>query len=78
MLLLHPAPTCPDVGSNLCTLHWCYFASINWCKYSTCTLGGHYLLQLALVVFFLPTTGAHTPFALVQLALCSGDAMWWC
>ena len=38
MLLLHPAPTCSDAGPDLCILHWCSFASINWCKYSTCTV----------------------------------------
>ena len=39
-------------------------------------------LQLALVVFFLPPTGAHTPLALEQLALCGGGmyfkfSMYW-
>ena len=33
-------------------------------------------LQLALVVFFLLPTGAHTPLVLEQLALC-GDGLWW-
>ena len=71
-LLLHPAPTCPGAGPDLCTLHWCMvMPSINWCKYSTCTHVGHHPLQLALVVFFLPATGAHTPLALMQLALCA-------
>ena len=37
--------------------------SNNWCKYSTCTHGGHHLLRLALVVFFLG--------ALVHLVMCA-------
>ena len=53
------------------------FPSSSWRKYSTCTCGGHQPLQLALVVFFLPTTGANTLLALVQLALCGGGCMWW-
>ena len=53
------------------------FPSSSWRKYSTCTRGGHHLLQLALVVFFLPTTGANALLALVQLALCGGGCMWW-
>ena len=48
------------------------FPSSSWRKYSTCTCGGHHPLQLALVVFFLPTTGANT-----LLALCGGGCMWW-
>ena len=79
-------PTCADAGPHLCTfcldlciLHpdlctlrlWCS-PSINQHKYSTCTHGGGHWLQLALVVFFLPPTGAHTPLALEQLALCGG------
>ena len=48
------------------------FPSSSWRKYSTCTCGGHQPLQLALVVFFLSTTGANTLLALVQLALCGG------
>ena len=52
------------------------FPSSSWRKYSTCTCGGHHPLQLALVVFFLPTTGANTLLGLVQLALCGGGCMW--
>ena len=75
MLLLHPAPTCPDAGLGLYSFCWCVFPSISWCKYSTCMCGGHHLLQLMLVVFFLPATGAHTPLVLVQLALHGGGCM---
>ena len=53
------------------------FPSSSWRKYFTCTCGGHHPLQLALVVFFPPTTGANTLLALVQLALCGGGCMWW-
>ena len=53
------------------------FPSSSWRKYSTCTCSGHQPLQLALVVFFLSTTGANTLLALVQLALCGGGCMWW-
>ena len=35
-------------------------------------------MQLALVVFFLPTNGTITPLALVQPALCGGGYVWWC
>ena len=52
------------------------FPSSSWRKYSTCTCGSHHPLQLALVVFFPPTTGANTLLALVQLALCGGGCMW--
>ena len=41
----------------------------------TCTSTGPDLLQLALVVFFLPATGANAPLALVQLALCGGGCV---
>ena len=34
-------------------------------------------LQLALVVFFLPPTGADTGLTLGQLALCGGGFWWW-
>ena len=40
------------------------------------TSGGH-PLKLALVVFFLPPTGAQTPLAPAQLALCGGGLWWW-
>ena len=33
-------------------------------------------LQLALVVFYFPTTGANTPLALMQLALCGGGCIY--
>ena len=87
-MLLHPLPTCTDAGpdlctfctdlrilrSDLCTLHlWCY-PSINKRKYSTCTHGGGYWLQLALVAFFLQP--------LAQTLLAGGGAThcnlhWW-
>ena len=34
-------------------------------------------VAIALVVFFLPPTGAHTPLALEHLALCGGGLWWW-
>ena len=76
-LLLHPAPICPDAGPDLCTLCWWCFPSINRCKYSTGTCGGQHLLQLALVVFFLPAAGANTPLAhVVVISRC--NLRWWC
>ena len=55
-----------------CNLHWWHFSFSHLHKHSLrwwwCNL-----LQLALVVFFLPPTGAHTPLALEQLALCGGS-----
>ena len=66
---LQLAPMLVLTFSNLCW--WC-FSYINWQRYSTCTCGDDHLLQLALVVFYLPATGANTPFARVQLALCGG------
>ena len=48
---------------DLCTLRWWCFPSIDRCKYSTGTSSGQHLLQLALVVFFLPAAGANTPLA---------------
>ena len=60
-------------------LCWCCFPSINWCKHSTCTVGGHHPLLLTLVVFlnFLPPISTHTPLALMQLTLCGGGCKWW-
>ena len=76
-LLLHPAPICPDAGPDHCTLCWWFFPSINRCKYSTGTCGGQHLLQLALVVFFLPAAGANTPLAhVVVISRC--NLRWWC
>ena len=76
-LLLYHAPTCPDAGPDLCTLFWWCFPSINRCKYSTGTCGGQHLLQLALVVFFLPAAGANTPLAhVVVITRC--NLCWWC
>ena len=66
---LQLAPMLVLIFSNL---RWWCFSYINWRKYSTCTCGDDHLLQLALVVFYLPATGANTPFARVQLALCGG------
>ena len=59
-------------GCNLC---WWHFSISRWRKHSLHWWCCH-LLQLALVVFFLPPTGAHIPLALEQLALCSGG-LWW-
>ena len=42
-------------------------------RYSTCTHGGHRLLQLALVVFSLGAL-AHLLMRTLQLALCGGGA----
>ena len=70
-------PLAHVVVSSCCNLRWWCFSSSSWRKYSTYTCGGHHPLQLALVVFFLPTTGANTLLALVQLALCGGGCMWW-
>ena len=42
-----------------------------------CSLLAPVQLQLVLMVFFLPPTGAHTPLALEQLALCDGGLWWW-
>ena len=77
MLLLHPALTCAYAGPDLCTLRWWHFPSINWCKYYTCTRGGQYLLQLALVVFFHPSAGANTPLAHLVVITCC-NLRWWC
>ena len=68
-------PLAHVVVSSCCNLRWWCFSSSSWRKYSTYTCGGHHPLQLALVVFFLPTTGANTLLALVQLALCGGGYM---
>ena len=57
-----------------CNLHWWRFSFSHWRKHSLHRWWCH-PLQLALVVFFLPPTGAHTPLALKQLALCGG--LWW-
>ena len=78
-LLLHPLPTCPDAGPDLCTLHpdlctlrlWCY-PSINQRKYSTCTHGGGHWLQLALAAFF-PSTHWRT-YSTCTRATCT---VWW-
>ena len=77
ILLLHLASTCPGAGHNLCALHWCAFSSISWCKYSTCTCGGQNLLQLALVVFILPSAGANTLLVHVVVISCC-NLCWWC
>ena len=68
--MVSPHASCIDCAGGV-------YSSSSWRKYSTCTCGGHHPLQLALVVFFLPTTGANTLLALVQLALCGGGCMWW-
>ena len=71
MLLLHSLPTCADAGPDRCTLRlWCY-PSINQRKYPTSKNGGATRCNLRWC-FFLPPTGAHTPLALKQLALCGG------
>ena len=61
------------------------FPSIHWCKYSTCTRGGHHPFQLVVVVFYCQ------PLAqILHLHLCNlhcvvvvyvvvvGVYMWWC
>ena len=63
MLLLDPALICTDAGSDLLHIALVVIPSITWLKYSVCTSGSQHLLQLALVVFFLPSTGANTPLA---------------
>ena len=59
-------------GCNLCW--WCFSFS-HWRKHTLHRWWCH-PLQLALMVFFLPPTGAHTPPVLEQLAL-SGGGLWW-
>ena len=59
-----------------CNLRWLCLSFSHWCKHSLRWWWCH-LLQLALVVFFLPPTGAHTLLALEQLALCGGGLWWW-
>ena len=53
-----------------CNLRWWCFTFNHWRKHSLHRWWSH-PLQLALVVFFFPSTGAHTSLALEQLAL------WW-
>ena len=53
--------------SNTCAYwRWWHFSFSHGHKQSL------HLLQLALLIFFLPPTGAHTPLSLEQLALCGG------
>ena len=61
--VVSPIATC--TGSAFPFSHWCkYILHLHmWC---------YHTLQLALVVIFLPTTGANTALALKQLALCAG------
>ena len=59
-----------------CNLRWWCFSFSHWRKHSLHLWWCH-LLQLALVVFFLPLPGAHTLLALEQLALCGGGLWWW-
>ena len=64
-------PLANMVVATGCNLRWWRFFFSHWHKHSLhwwlC-----YWLQLALVVVFIPPTGAHTLFALEQLALCGG------
>ena len=71
-----PWPTFADAGPDFCTLHWWCFPSINCRKSSTCTHGGQHLLQLALMLFFLPSAGANTPLAHVVVSTCCN--LHWC
>ena len=57
-----------------CNLRWWHFSFSHWRKHSLHWRCYH-LLQLVLVVLFLPHTGARIPLALEQLALC-GSSMW--
>ena len=94
MLVLTFAPCAggvflPSTGANtgtcdgqhlLTTCTGGVFPSSSWRKYFTCTCGGHHPLQLALVVFFLPTTGVNTILALncVVVVACGGGIYtWW-
>ena len=54
-----------------CYFRWWRIFFSHWCKHSLHQWWCH-LLQLALVVFFLPNTGTHAPLVLEQLALYSG------
>ena len=80
-----PLQLAPMLVLTFSNLRWWCFSCINWQRYSTCTCDDDHLLQLALVVFYLPATGANTPFARVQLALCGGgcvvnicgSCVWW-
>ena len=73
MLLLHPALTCTDAGPDLCTLHPdLYGGGLSPSAVAQILhlrTWWFYPMQLALVVFFLPPTGADTVLVLRQLAL---------
>ena len=69
-------PLTPMVVVTGCNLRWWSFSFSHLCKHFLHRWWYH-PLQLALVVFFLPPTGAHTPLALEQLALCGGGLWWW-
>ena len=71
----HKYSTCTLGGGHWLQLALVVFSFSHWHRHSLhrrwC-----YPLQLALVVFFLPPTGANTPLALKQLALCDGGLCW--
>ena len=78
VLLYHASLS--TLAITVCNLCWWRFSFRHWRKHSLLWWWCH-PLQLALVVFFLPPTGAHTPLALEQLALCGvvcggGSCMW--
>ena len=59
-----------------CNLRWWHFFFSHLCKHCLHWWLCH-PLQLVLVVFFLPPSGAHTPLALEQLVLCGSELWWW-